>query len=108
MLLSKPLKSKQPEESERQCCLTVIVANILLVRFPPELKVEGPHNELHSTIFVLLSHPKYNLKWVLRRRKSEINRRPHGSLLNAKKHSRFLTAVLNLAKLKSYQGARTE
>lgn len=69
MLVSKPLKSKQqPEESGGQCSLTVIVANIFLVHerssFPPELKAEEPHNELHSTILVLLSDQKYNLKWV--------------------------------------------
>lgn len=48
--------------------MTVIVANVLLVHerssFPPELKAEGPHNELYSTTLVLLSDQKYNLKGV--------------------------------------------
>lgn len=84
MLLSKPLKSKQqPEESGRQCSLTVMVANIFLVCFLPELKVEGPRNELYSTILVRLSDQntiqngfvgeKIGNKLTL-----------HGSLLNAK------------------------
>lgn len=85
MLLSKPLKSKQqPEESGRRCSLTVIVANILLVCFLPELKVEGPHNELYSTILVLLSDQKYDLKWACDGENFEIKLTLHGSLLNAK------------------------